>query len=157
MQGHCDESTLTEAGQLGASQAGVALQDLQFDAVYCSPFQRARETAGLILASLNHKAPAELKITDDLREISLPLWEGLSFQEVEDQHPELYQCWRDRPHELQMPLVTAEGTQNFYPVIALYEQAKSFGKKFCQTILDKPFWRSPIVALIAVLLAPPWI
>ena len=111
----------------------MALQDLQFDAVYCSPFQRARETAGLILANLNHKAPSELKITENLREISLPLWEGLSFQEVEDQFPELYQCWRDRPHELQMPLVTPEGTENFYPVIALYEQAQ----KFWQEILPK--------------------
>jgi len=140
VQGHCDESTLTEAGQLGASQAGVALQDLRFDAVYCSPFQRARETAGLILANLNHNAPPELQITENLREISLPLWEGLSFQEVEDQFPELYQCWRDRPHELQMPLVTPEGTENFYPVIALYEQAQKFWKEILpkhpgQTIL----------------------
>jgi phosphoserine phosphatase len=124
VQGHCDESTLTAAGQLGATQVGVALQDLRFDAVYSSPFQRARETAGLILKNLNHSA--ELQITDDLREISLPLWEGLTFQEVEDKFADLYQCWRDRPHELVMPLVTPEGTQDFYPVVALYEQAQRF-------------------------------
>jgi phosphoserine phosphatase len=133
VQGHCDESTLTAAGQLGASQVGVALQDLRFDAVYSSPFQRARETAELILTNLNHNAPAELQITDDLREISLPLWEGLTFQEVEEKFADLYQCWRDRPHELMMPLVTATGTQDFYPVVALYEQAQ----QFWQEILPK--------------------
>jgi phosphoserine phosphatase len=124
VQGHCDESTLTAAGQLGATQAGQALKDLKFDAVYSSPFQRARETAELILANLNHGAA--LQITDNLREISLPLWEGLTFDEVESKFADLYQCWRDRPHELMMPLVTAEGTQNFYPVVALYEQAQQF-------------------------------
>jgi phosphoserine phosphatase len=126
VQGHCDESNLTAAGQLGATQVGAALQGLKFDAVYCSPLQRARETAGLILTSLNHSAPPDLRITDNLREISLPLWEGLTFEEVETQYPELYRCWRDRPHELKMPLPTADGTQDFYPVIALYAQAQQF-------------------------------
>jgi phosphoserine phosphatase len=126
VQGHCDESNLTAAGQLGATQVGAALQGIPFDAVYCSPLQRAQETAGLILTQLNHGTPHDLRITDNLREISLPLWEGLTFQEVEDNYPELYRCWRDRPHELKMPQSTADGTQDFYPVIALYEQAQRF-------------------------------
>jgi phosphoserine phosphatase len=124
VQGHCDESTLTDAGQLAASQVGRSLQDLRFDGAYSSPFQRAQQTAGLILDNLT--APPELSLSDDLREISLPLWEGLSFDAVEEQYPELYQCWRDRPHELAMPLETPQGTQIFYPVVALYEQAQRF-------------------------------
>ncbi|MCU0569689.1 MAG: histidine phosphatase family protein [Oculatellaceae cyanobacterium Prado106] len=129
VQGHNDESSLTEAGLQGASQVGSALQDLSFAAVYSSPFKRARETTNGILSQMTAakgSTPPTPQFTDNLREISLPLWEGLTFDEVESKFPELYRCWRDRPHELCMPLVTEAGTEEFYPVVALYEQAKRF-------------------------------
>lgn len=127
MQGHCDLSTLTEAGQLGAVQVGKALQDLAFTVVYSSPLQRAKQTAGLILEGLNansHQPP--LRFTDNLKEINLVQWEGLTFQEVEENFPEGFRCWRDCPHELKMQIATSEGEQDFYPVLALYEQARQF-------------------------------
>lgn len=127
MQGHCDLSTLTEAGQLGAVQVGKALQDLAFAVAYSSPLQRAKQTAGLILEGLNansHQPP--LHFTDNLKEINLVQWEGLTFQEVEENFPEGFRCWRDCPHELKMQITTPEGEQDFYPVLALYEQARQF-------------------------------
>jgi phosphoserine phosphatase len=124
---------------LGATQVGKALRDLRFDVAYSSPLQRAQQTMGLILAELAVRP--ELHLTPDLREISLPLWEGLTFQEVEDNYPELYRCWRDRPHELVMPIDTPEGTQDFYPVIALYEQAQ----RFWQTILPQHLGQTILV------------
>lgn len=115
-------------GQLGARQVGVTLQSLTFDAAYSSPLKRARETAELILETLNANgvAPPQLQTTDKLKEISLPLWEGLTFQEVEERFPEGYRYWRDRPHELKMDVLTHDGTTTFFPVSALYEQAHAF-------------------------------
>lgn len=141
VQGHCDLSRLTETGQQGAGQVGRALRDLKFDAVYSSPLQRAKETAELILAHLGPgldsglnggngsngaSQPPLLKLTDALKEINLVQWEGLTFQEVEEQYPEGFRCWRDRPHELVMQRETPDGPQDFYPVPALYDQARQF-------------------------------
>ncbi|MFM7427900.1 MAG: histidine phosphatase family protein [Elainella sp.] len=130
VQGHCDLSRLTKTGQQGAGQVGKALRDLKFAAVYSSPLQRAKETAELILANLQQGLDegngSNLTLIDNLKEINLVQWEGLTFQEVEDQYPEGFRCWRDRPHELVMQLDTPDGPQDFYPVPALYDQARQF-------------------------------
>jgi phosphoserine phosphatase len=142
VQGHCDLSRLTATGQQGAAQVGKALRGLEFHAAYSSPLQRAKETAELILAhwagesgsgngsgngsSNGSGQQPDLKLTDNLKEINLVQWEGLTFQEVEDQYPEGFRCWRDRPHELVMQQNTADGPQDFYPVPALYDQARQF-------------------------------
>lgn len=125
VQGHCDESTLSDEGRKTARQAGKALQGLQFDAVYSSPLQRARETAELICAQL--EAPPSIECTDLLKEINLAEWEGMTFAEVEERFPEGFRTWRDRPHELQMQRPTETGgTESFYPVLDLREQAQQF-------------------------------
>lgn len=128
VQGHCDESTLTEAGRLGACQVGTALQDLPIVAIYSSPLKRAKETAELIQSALgnNGLSAPDLQTSEDLREINLLLWEGLTFQEVEEKFPEEYKIWRDRPHELRMEIRSDEGTKDFFPVLELYEQARRF-------------------------------
>lgn len=120
---------------MGAQQVGAALQDLRFAAAYSSPLQRAKETAELILSSFNtngHQPPA-LYLSDDLKEINLLEWEGLGFDEVAAQFPEGYRCWLEAPHELKMEMETPEGVQEFYPVPALYEQAR----RFWQAVLPK--------------------
>jgi probable phosphoglycerate mutase len=121
VQGHCDQSNLTETGQAGATQVGIALKDLSFAAAYGSPLQRAKETAELILAQL--RQPPKLQLKDTLKEINLLEWEGLTFEEVEQQFPEKYRCWSDRPHELTMR--TAEGKE-VNPIVELQEQARQF-------------------------------
>lgn len=126
VQGHCDESTLTETGRIAARQVGAVLQDLKFDAVYSSPLRRAKDTAMLILDGLNADGAAPLQFSDDLKEINLVLWEGLPFQEVEEKFPEGYRDWRDRPHELRMEVSGPDGPVDFYPVPALYDQAQRF-------------------------------
>lgn len=128
VQGHCDLSDLTEKGQAGARQVGATLQGLKFDAAYSSPLKRAKQTAQLILSSLNEQGTPipDLRLTDNLKEINLLQWEGLTFEEVEQQFPEGFLLWRDRPKDLKMPMETPEGTTDFYPVVALYEQARQF-------------------------------
>jgi phosphoserine phosphatase len=126
VQGHCDESSLTEAGRAGAQQVGTALRGLDFAAAYSSPLMRAKQTAELILSALDLNQPPKLIFSDDLKEINLLPWEGLTFDEVEQNFPEQYRCWRDRPHELHFQVPTADGVSEFYPIPALYEQAQRF-------------------------------
>ncbi|QQE64733.1 histidine phosphatase family protein [Leptolyngbya sp. BL0902] len=106
-----------------------ALGGIPFDAVWCSPLQRARKTAELITAELQKSLPnlAAPQTTDDLKEISLPLWEGMPFTEAETQFPETFRQWRTDPANFVMALPTAEGgTEDFYPIRSLYQQAARF-------------------------------
>ncbi|ASC70761.1 histidine phosphatase family protein [Halomicronema hongdechloris C2206] len=126
IQGHCDESTLTPEGVAQADVVGQALAGIPFDAIWSSPLQRAKMTTERVLAQLRQTVPAlpEPHYTDDLKEISLPLWEGIPFTEAEANHPEEYRAWRQDPANLVMTMPTPEGgRRDFYPVRALYEQA----------------------------------
>jgi phosphoserine phosphatase len=128
VQGHCDESTLTEEGRMAAQSVGAALQGIPFKAIYSSPLKRAKETAELILAHLGDTTlqASDIQFTDNLKEINLSLWEGMPFDEVREKFPDEYILWRDRPHELKMAIATPDGTKEFYPVPALHDQARQF-------------------------------
>lgn len=144
VQGHDDQSVLTQKGRTGAQQVGTALSGIQFDAIYVSPLQRAQETAQAILSVLrspegNSKIPAP-QVVGDLKEIGLPLWEELSFEEVEQKFPEGYRYWKEQPHLLQMEVPGPEGPTLLLPVPALYERARRFWQQILprhqnQTIL----------------------
>ncbi|MGV0026391.1 histidine phosphatase family protein [Phormidesmis priestleyi] len=124
VQGHCDLSLLTQTGESMAVQVASALRGISFDAVYSSPLQRAKQTADLILANLEN-APT-LQTTDDLKEISLPLWEGMLFSEVESKFPDEYRDWLGQPHLLKMTVPSEQGAEDFFPVQAIYAQAQNF-------------------------------
>ncbi len=124
IQGRLDNSVLTEKGCVAANQVGDTLASLTFDAVYCSPLQRAKHTAELILSRFSN--PPQLQPSDLLMEIDLPLWAGMERQAVVEQFSEDYHAWQERPHEFFMTLPS--GTQHF-PVLALFEQAKQFWRE----------------------------
>ena len=138
-QGCCDDSFLTEKGRLTAYQTGISLSSIPLDVVYSSPLQRARETASELLNAIATIADThlELHIHQNLKEIDLPAWNGLSFKYVREHLAEDYRCWRERPHEFQMAteidddspvsnsVVTLVKPQNF-PVQNLYRQAQNF-------------------------------
>ena len=48
IQGLLDESELTEKGRNDALKVGKALNHISFDAIYCSPLKRAKQTAKII-------------------------------------------------------------------------------------------------------------
>jgi probable phosphoglycerate mutase len=136
VQGHCDLSSLTEIGCAAARMVGEALAELQFDAAYSSPLQRAKQTANLVVAGLKTAPIAPLQTHENLKEISLPPWEGLLFSDVEAQYPEEFRLWREAPHELGMMVDGAK----FYPVPTLYDRAREFWQEILprhanQTIL----------------------
>jgi broad specificity phosphatase PhoE len=110
---------------------GSALKSLKFDAIYCSPLRRAKETAEIVVSCL--ETPAPLQAAVNLMEIDLPLWEKRLRQDVKEQFAEDYRCWQERPHELRMVIPATAGSTEHFPVLALYEQAK----QFWQEILDR--------------------
>jgi phosphoserine phosphatase len=125
IQGRSDLSVLTDRGLEDAKLTGEAFQGLKFDKVYCSPLQRAQQTAATVLTGLGQQD--RLQTDDRLLEIALPLWETMFNQEVREKYAAEYRTWKERPHELKMVLPQAGGTeQEFFPVLALYQQATTF-------------------------------
>ncbi|MEM1311637.1 MAG: histidine phosphatase family protein, partial [Cyanobacteria bacterium P01_H01_bin.153] len=125
IQGQIDVSELTDLGIQQARQVGATLKGITFQQVYASPLKRAYKTAETIVEVLRSEIPATPLPTavDTIKEIDLPLWEGMSFREVEETYPEMYDRWRYDPDNCMMPL--ADGTE-FYPVRSLYERATQF-------------------------------
>jgi phosphoserine phosphatase len=139
IQGRSDLSVLTDRGLEDARLTGEAFQGLKFDKVYCSPLQRAQQTAATVLSGLGQQD--RLQADDRLLEIDLPLWETMFNQEVRDKYAAEYRTWKECPHELKMRLPQADGTErDFFPVLALYAQATAFWQEILplhqeQTIL----------------------
>ncbi len=138
-QGCCDDSFLTEKGRLTAYQTGLSLSSISLDAVYSSPLQRARETATQILTAIATIADShpEFHVHQNLKEIDLPAWNGLSFKYVREHLAEDYHCWRERPHEFQMDVEIEDNSPDInsvatlvkpqnLPVQNLYRQAQNF-------------------------------
>ncbi len=120
IQGRCNDSTLTDKGMADAVTTGQALQDLNLDAVYCSPLQRASATAQAVVAQI---PAAPTPVSDDrLKEVDLPLWEKMLFTEVAAQFPAEYRLWQEAPHQL----VLQVNGQEHRPIASLYQQAQEF-------------------------------
>lgn len=138
IQGRLNVSVLAEKGITAARQVGEALKNIKFDVGYCSPLNRARSTADLILSVF--ESPPPMHPIEQLMEVDLPLWEGMRREEVIEQFPEDYRCWQETPHEFYMEVWRAEGHVKHYPVLALFEQAREFWQEILanhpdQTIL----------------------
>ncbi|HLO87143.1 MAG TPA: histidine phosphatase family protein [Nostocaceae cyanobacterium] len=125
IQGRTDASTLTEKGSQDAIKVGQALSSISFQAIYSSPLQRAKGTAEIIRNQLTGQSSV-VQSTDKLLEIDLPAWAGMLTIDVKEKFPEDYRTWKQHPHELRMLVNDGEGTKEYFPVLALYEQAKQF-------------------------------
>lgn len=130
IQGHCDNSVLTEKGLADAIQVGAALSNLKFNAVYSSPLQRAKHTAEAIVSCLPNSPKPQPSA--NLMEINLPLWQEMLRSEVKEKFAEDYRIWKERPHELLMLIKTETGSREHFPVLALYEQAREFWQELLE-------------------------
>lgn len=95
--GHTD-TPLSARGHKQAAATARALGAEKFSAIYTSDLPRAIETA----TPLADFTAAPLITTDALRERSVGVMEGLTFEEAAEQHPEQYQALlrRDFDHVL---------------------------------------------------------
>ena len=124
IQGRTDASSLTPKGCDDATKAGKALSSISFQAIYSSPLQRAKSTAEIIRSQLATQVP--IILDEQLVEVDLPLWVGMTTSEVKAQLTADYRTWKELPHEFSMVLQEDSGTREHFPVLALYAQAKQF-------------------------------
>ena len=92
--GHTD-TPLSPRGRKQAEATAKALESENFSAIYSSDLPRAIETA----SPLAELVGVPLQITDALRERSVGVMEGLTFEEAAEQHPEQYQALLRRDFE----------------------------------------------------------
>ena len=92
--GHTD-TPLSPLGRRQAEATARALASENFAAIYSSDLPRAIETA----TPLARLTRATLETTEALRERSVGVMEGLTFEEAAEQHPEQYQALLRRDFE----------------------------------------------------------
>ncbi|MEL6468273.1 MAG: histidine phosphatase family protein [Cyanobacteria bacterium J06623_4] len=142
-QGSSDDSILTSLGMRTACQVGLALRHRSIDIVYSSPLRRVQQTARTLIHAMSPVNPPPMVLNHQLREISLPGWEGLTYQTVRQQFSAEYDCWQHRPEAFELPARPATLTQNtsaqkriavaadpYFPVQDLYQRSQLFWQNF---------------------------
>ena len=124
-QGCSDEPVLTEAGVAATVLLGRHLARQRFDVILTSPLRRARQTAGILCSALDGASP--FVVIEDLEEMRLGVWQGLSMETVRHRFPEDWHVWQHCPHQLEIP--ASDGTV-FSPIRNLFEQARRFWREF---------------------------
>lgn len=89
LQGRRTDPGLSPEGHEQARAAAEFFQSVRLDAVYSSPLARARETAQAIAQP--HGLTVE--IVDELVEVDVGLWEGLTWPEIEAKNPDAYRAF----------------------------------------------------------------
>jgi broad specificity phosphatase PhoE len=88
-QGFSDRP-LTARGRAQAAELAQRLADIALEAVYSSDLQRARDTAAAVAAAQG----VELTQTENLREVDVGSWAGLTREEAERRFPEGFRRWQ---------------------------------------------------------------
>ncbi|MFJ2767226.1 histidine phosphatase family protein [Streptomyces sp. NPDC087300] len=103
------DPALSDIGQRQAEAAAGKLVALgAVRAVVSSPMRRARQTA----AAAARRLGLDVHIDDELREADFGAWEGLTFAEVRERHPEEMAAW------LASPAVVPGGTGEPFTSVA---------------------------------------
>ncbi|MEV6193654.1 histidine phosphatase family protein [Streptomyces sp. NPDC051920] len=88
------DPSLSDAGREQAERVAAALAARgTIQAIVASPLARTRETAGAVAARLG----LDVVIEDGLRETDFGAWEGLTFGEVRERHPDDLTAWLASP------------------------------------------------------------
>jgi probable phosphoglycerate mutase len=88
------DPALSAAGREQAHRVADALARRgTIQAIVASPLARTRETAGIVAARLN----LDVSVEDGLRETDFGAWEGLTFGEVRERHPDDLNAWLADP------------------------------------------------------------
>ncbi len=91
--------SLSPAGNEQARAIADALEGIRLDAVVASPLRRALETA----APLARARGLEPLVHEGLRELSFGAVEGLTYDEIERERPELFESWMSDPTGTRFP------------------------------------------------------
>lgn len=131
-QGNSDHSNLTAIGRQQAQETAEFLRNIKIDAIYCSPLERAQETAKIVSEALSKN----YYIAPELAETALPAWQGLSFQS-ENNFQKLMSAGNK-------PLISFAWKLPKINIVFLLwicmSEYKSSGKRFYPVILVKTCW-----------------
>jgi probable phosphoglycerate mutase len=75
--------------QVAATAEWLAVLADEIDAVVSSPLRRTQETAAILAEVLGK----EVEVEDGLAEAAFGIWDGLTFAEVQDNHPDDLEAW----------------------------------------------------------------
>ncbi|HNR97289.1 MAG TPA: histidine phosphatase family protein [Anaerolineae bacterium] len=84
--------------QAQATAARVA-REWQPAAVYCSPLQRAVQTAQFIA----DRVGLDAQVVPELNDMDFGVWQGLTYREVRANWPELARQWMEEPERVSFP------------------------------------------------------
>ncbi|CAM5477906.1 bifunctional RNase H/acid phosphatase [Streptomyces griseomycini] len=88
------DPSLSGVGREQAEKVAAALARRgTVQAIVASPLARTRETAGIVAARLG----LEVTVDEGLRETDFGAWEGLTFAEVRERHPDDLNAWLSSP------------------------------------------------------------
>jgi broad specificity phosphatase PhoE len=91
--------SLNERGRAQAATLAETLQGTGLDAVFTSPSQRARETAGPLLTQRD----LNLQIIPEVAEMSFGELGGMSLEQAAHTFPEVLKRWLENPFEVTLP------------------------------------------------------
>lgn len=112
LQGHID-IPLNQEGERQAAALGRALASEKVDAVMSSDLQRAMQTAQAVAA---HHRNLTASTDAQLRERAYGVFEGMLYQDIQDEYPADFQLWQARDIDAMMPHGErmAESFRQFY-------------------------------------------
>ena len=90
---------LSEGGRRQARGLAERLKPIPFEAFYCSPLQRAFETARLISESVGLPPAPERRLV----ELDYGQWEGRTLTEIAKSDPETFRAWDADPAQIAPP------------------------------------------------------
>ncbi len=91
---------LSDKGRRQSQLLAEKFNGMNFDAVYSSHLKRAYDTAKISLTGLTHLT---ISTIEDLQEIKLGVWEGMTINQVRQEYKELYAQWYQKPVEVKIP------------------------------------------------------
>ena len=83
---------LNQKGRQQLEETAVKLADVPIVRIYTSNLTRAIESAQIIAGSL-----IPIEQLSGLNEINFGAFEGLNFQQINEQYPDIYKAWIDNP------------------------------------------------------------
>ncbi|TYC50120.1 histidine phosphatase family protein [Weissella muntiaci] len=118
-QGASGDSPLLAESLQQISVLGQYLADINFDHAFSSPIKRAKTTAELTLKNLKHIP--ELTELTGLKEFTMGVWEGMTFDDVKAKWPRMYDAYRHHPERFEATQVI--GSETFEQVQARFTAA----------------------------------
>ena len=90
---------LSKRGLHDAKKLASTVRGLALDAVYASPLRRAVETA----IPLARERGLELTLHEGLREVDFGELEGRTYEEIGEDHADLFRAWATNPSAIRFP------------------------------------------------------